>query len=95
MAEGTVVLEEIAGPDAVGPALEERLAWLETLSSILAETRTVLPAADSCGAWHGLAKRLYGEALAGIDAQLAHAEADTKEAIRQTSHAVAGLASYG
>jgi hypothetical protein len=90
-----VVFEEIAGPDAVGLALEERLAWLETLLSMLAEARCVLPAADGCDEWRGLAQRLYEEALGGIRSQLARAEADTREAIRQTSRAVAGLGSYG
>jgi hypothetical protein len=95
VAEGAAVLEEIAGPQVVGPALEERLAWLEALSSMIAEARVVLPAADSCREWRGLAERLYGEALAGIRAQLSHAEADTREAIRQTRLAVSALGSDG
>ncbi|MCU1584159.1 MAG: hypothetical protein JWM49_715 [Microbacteriaceae bacterium] len=87
--------EELARTDALGPALEERLAWLETLSTMLAEARVVLPAADGCGEWRGLAHRVYGEALTGVRSQLSRAETDTREAIRKTRHAVLTLGLYG
>ncbi|MDQ1597273.1 MAG: hypothetical protein QOI70_697 [Microbacteriaceae bacterium] len=87
--------EELARMDAVVPALEERLAWLETLSTTLAEARAVLPAADGCDEWRGLAHRLYGEALTGVRSQLSRAEADTREATRKTRHAVLTLGLYG
>jgi hypothetical protein len=90
-----VVRDELAGTDAVSRALEERLAWLETLLGMLSEARVVLPAAEGCGEWRGLAQRRYGEALAGIRSQLFRADADTREAIRQIRHALSTLDRLG
>jgi len=70
--------------------LRQQLVALDRVAGRLRHAETVLPSGD--GVWSGDARRMYVRALHQLSAQVSSAGMHVEDAIRATSHALAGLA---